>query len=151
MNNCASIFQSKTDDCSHRKESQHRDLEKHKVLLVEDNTMVQFMEGELLRGAGCVVSIASDGKEALKKLKNKLSLIFLDIGLPDIDGIELCKKIRARGINVPIVMLTAHGDDLRMRALEAGANEYLIKPLSKEKITTILKKWICVPLAKQQC
>jgi len=141
MNNCVSIFQSKPINLPFGKCKQRTNLEKHKVLLVEDNAMIRYMEGELLRIADCSVSLAADGKEALKKLKNKPSLIFLDIGLPDINGIELCKKIRAKGITTPIVMLTAHGDDLRTNALAAGANEYVIKPLRKEKIKTILQEW----------
>lgn len=114
-----------------------------KVLLVEDNPMVQHITRILLQEAGFVVDMANTGKEALEKTTTeKYKLIFMDIGLPDIDGYAVTKKIRLKHHAVPIVALTAHGAvDIQQLCDEAGMQEVVSKPMSKEKLEEVWKKY----------
>ena len=83
-----------------------------------------------LKGERYSVDVAYDGEEGLRKaMKNNYSLILLDIMLPKKDGLAICKELRARQIHTPIIMLTARGSvDDRVVGLNAGADDYLIKP-----------------------
>ena len=102
-----------------------------KILLVDDNNDVRDALGEqLLMTEDFTVFEAGNGGDALTLLKNELcDLIILDVGLPDIDGRELCKVIRKQDIKAPILMLTGHDTDAdTILGLDAGANDYISKP-----------------------
>lgn len=106
-----------------------------KILLVEDERhMAMFIEMEL-KHEGYRVDTAYDGREGLKKAeKYEYTLILLDIMLPELDGIEVCKRIRQFS-NVPIIMLTAVSDiSDKVLGLDAGANDYLTKPFAIEEL-----------------
>lgn len=106
-----------------------------KILLVEDERhMAMFIEMEL-EHEGYRVDTAYDGREGLKKAeKHEYTLILLDIMLPELDGIEVCKRIRQFS-NVPIIMLTAVSDiSDKVLGLDAGANDYLTKPFAIEEL-----------------
>jgi two-component system alkaline phosphatase synthesis response regulator PhoP len=109
-----------------------------RILIVDDDEMVRIAVNELLKQEGYDVHSASGGKEALEKLEQEsYDLMMLDIIMPEMDGIELCKKIRGieRHADTPIIFLTAksHEKD-RAQGLEAGANLFLSKPLSPDKL-----------------
>jgi two-component system response regulator MtrA len=99
------------------------------VLVVDDDQDLAEMLGIVLTGAGIDVDLVSRGDEALEAFRNNPpDLVLLDVMLPGLDGIQVCKQIRAESM-VPIVMLSAKGDahDV-VRGLEAGADDYMVKP-----------------------
>src|SRR5579875_2259482 len=93
-----------------------------------------------LTNEGFQVEVAYDGREALEKARqSKPSLVILDLMLPQIDGLEVCKQIR-RESDVPIIMLTARGDDVdRIVGLELGADDYLPKPFNPRELVARVK------------
>lgn len=106
-----------------------------KILLVEDERqMSMFIEMELTH-EGYKVDTAYDGREALKKAENtEYDLILLDIMIPNLNGIEVCRRIRQFS-SVPIIMLTAKSDiPDRVLGLDVGANDYLTKPFAIEEL-----------------
>ncbi|MEG0777603.1 MAG: response regulator transcription factor [Oscillospiraceae bacterium] len=107
----------------------------YKVLVVEDDKSIrEYLQMELAH-EGCKVTIAADGREALDKaLNNSFDIILLDIMLPYVNGVEVCRKIREKSA-VPIIMLTAKGDvSDKVLGLDSGANDYLTKPFEIEEL-----------------
>ncbi|MDZ8172843.1 response regulator transcription factor [Microbacterium xanthum] len=117
--------------------SPHRsgDLEGRRILVVDDDPTVAEVAGTYLSAAGFVVDRAADGGEALRRLAALApDLVVLDVMLPDIDGIETCRRIRAAG-DTAVLMLTARtSQDDRIIGLEAGADDYLTKPFSPREL-----------------
>jgi len=116
------------------------------VLVVDDDQDLAEMLGIVLNGAGIDVDLVSRGDEALEVFRNNPpDLVLLDVMLPGLDGIEVCKQIRAESM-VPIVMLSAKGDTHDVvRGLEAGADDYMVKPFRHQtelvaRIRTRLRK-----------
>lgn len=103
-----------------------------KILMVEDDKSIVELVDIHLKDIHCETTKAYTGSEGLKlALKNKYHLIILDIMLPDIDGIEICKQIRAEKNFTPILMLTAKSEEIdKIIGLETGADDYLTKPFS---------------------
>jgi DNA-binding response OmpR family regulator len=103
-----------------------------KLLLIEDEASLRAALLPMLEDAGYRVHAAADGSRGLElALTGKHDLILLDIMLPGIDGFAICREIRKRGLNLPILMLTARGTvDDRIRGLDGGADDYLVKPFS---------------------
>ncbi len=116
------------------------------VLVVDDDQDLAEMLGIVLNGAGIDVDLVGRGDEALEVFRNNPpDLVLLDVMLPGLDGIEVCKQIRAESM-VPIVMLSAKGDTHDVvRGLEAGADDYMVKPFRHQtelvaRIRTRLRK-----------
>ncbi|WP_268906195.1 response regulator transcription factor [Clostridium hydrogenum] len=110
-------------------------MKNFKILLVEDEKqMTIFIELEL-KHEGYEVDIAYDGREALNKVDStEYNLILLDIMIPKLNGVEVCRRIRQFS-NVPIVMLTAKSDITdKVLGLDAGANDYITKPFAIEEL-----------------
>ena len=110
-------------------------MDNYKILIVEDEKqMAMFIEMELVH-EGYEVDTAYDGREGLEKVENKeYDLILLDIMIPSLNGIEVCRRIRQFS-NVPIIMLTAKSDvPDRVLGLDVGANDYLTKPFAIEEL-----------------
>ena len=118
------------------------------ILVVEDNFIAQKAAQSLLQSCQCQVDIASNGKEALELWKqNEYDLIFMDIGLPDIDGYQVTRHIRvqeeAKNRRTPIIALTAYaGDENKQRCIEAGMNAVLCKPLTQKSAEDALNALI---------
>lgn len=113
-----------------------------KILLVEDSEICQLATKELLKEMNYHVDLASNAKEALELLKNCYNLILLDIGLPDIDGMSLTRIIRSKlKLETPIVAVTDFAWDKKSYE-EVHINDILRKPLTKQGLTHILKKYI---------
>ncbi|HEX6160465.1 MAG TPA: ATP-binding protein [Thermoanaerobaculia bacterium] len=111
-----------------------------RVLLVEDNEVNQEFVAEALRRVGHTVIVAGNGHEALDLLEREMfDIIFMDIQMPDIDGLEVTRRYRDRGGKTPIVALTAHNArEDRDRCLSVGMNDVLTKPVySKQLAATI--------------
>jgi len=108
---------------------------KQRLLIVEDDEMVQSLLAAYLQREGFLISLASTGKEMLACADSeRIDLILLDLGLPDEDGLTLARQIRARS-NIPIVVLTARmGKSDRLAALEIGADDFMTKPFDPEEL-----------------
>jgi CheY-like chemotaxis protein len=110
---------------------------KPKVLVVEDNYWIQKVTTMQLDELNCLHNVADSGESAIELcLQVKYDLILLDIGLPDIIGIDACKMIRAHGKNTstPIVAVTAFGKSVEKSCRDAGVNEYYVKPILMDTI-----------------
>ena len=102
-----------------------------RILVVDDDRQLSEMLGMVLQGEGFLTEHAADGAEAVDLFqKVRPDLVLLDLMLPGIDGIEVCTQIRAES-GVPIIMLTARSDTTDVvRGLEAGADDYVVKPFN---------------------
>jgi DNA-binding response OmpR family regulator len=102
-----------------------------RILLVDDEDSVQTLLTYPLRKDGYEVVAATDGREALDRFaQQRFDLVVLDIMLPKMDGIEVCRRMRSRS-QVPIIMLTAKDDEIdKVLGLEMGADDYITKPFS---------------------
>jgi DNA-binding response OmpR family regulator len=112
----------------------------HRILLVEDDARLAAMVADYLGEAGFRVSLAGSGEEAMRTLKGETyDAIILDLMLPDTDGLDLCRRIRADS-QIPLLMLTARGDPLdRVVGLELGADDYLPKPFEPRELLARLR------------
>ncbi|HZK10303.1 MAG TPA: response regulator transcription factor [Clostridia bacterium] len=116
-----------------------------KLLIVDDEPILLKGLKFSLEQEGYLIDTAVDGEEALEKaLENKYDLLVLDVMLPKMDGIEVCRRIRETSM-VPIIMLTAKGDDeSKISGLEAGADDYMGKPFNilelKARIRAVLRR-----------
>ncbi len=111
------------------------------VLVVEDDKDITGLLDIHLKDLNCKVSIVHDGEKGFHDiLKNKYDLVVLDIMLPKMDGLEICRKIRAEKNNTPILMLTAKSEELdKVLGLEVGADDYLTKPFSVREFIARVK------------
>src|SRR5512141_166057 len=107
----------------------------NRVLLIDDDARLVEMLGGYLRARGYQVDSCGDGESGLQTLRRAdYDAVVLDIMLPGIDGLEVCRRARARS-QVPILMLTARGDDMdRIVGLELGADDYLPKPFNPREL-----------------
>jgi DNA-binding response OmpR family regulator len=111
-----------------------------RVLLVEDDARLAGMVADYLGEAGIRAAVAGTGREARRLLKrDAFDAVILDLMLPDTDGLDLCKQIRAESA-IPLLMLTARGDPLdRVVGLELGADDYLPKPFEPRELLARLR------------
>lgn len=117
-----------------------------RVLVVEDNIVNQKMAVRMLDKMGCRVDVAANGSEAMEKIETSTyDLIFMDCQMPEMDGYETTAAIRRRpngSKHIPIIAMTAHamqGD--REKCLQAGMDDYISKPIRKESLTEMVRKW----------
>jgi two-component system KDP operon response regulator KdpE len=106
-----------------------------RILLVDDEAAIQRSVGPLLRSRGYDVDIAGTGADALRLVAERTpDLIVLDLGLPDVEGTEVCRRVRATS-RVPIVVLSARGAEAdKVNALDLGADDYVTKPFGPEEL-----------------
>ncbi len=118
------------------------------LLMIEDDARLAGMVAQYLEQSGFTVSCASDGQSGLAMLNNPtrgspVELVILDLMLPDIDGLEVCRRIRSQPSNlaqVPVLMLTAKGDAMdRIIGLELGADDYLPKPFGPRELVAPIR------------
>jgi two-component system KDP operon response regulator KdpE len=106
-----------------------------KVLVIDDEPPIRKLLRMGLSTQGYEALEAPNGKVALELLERRPDLVILDLGLPDIDGIELLRMIRGRNEHVPIVVLSSRGDEAgKVQALDLGADDYLTKPFGMEEL-----------------
>ncbi len=112
-----------------------------KILVIEDESSIQKLLSYDLTQAGYQVDTALDGTTGLKKAeKNDYDLIILDLMLPGMDGIEICKKLRKSNNDVYIIMLTARDDEFdKITGLDSGADDYMTKPFSPREVVARIK------------
>lgn len=120
-----------------------RTLSNERILIVEDEVDLSKMIGRYLNNEGFEILEAHDGKEALDKFKGfKPQLILLDIMLPELDGMEVCRIIRAES-QVPVIILSAKNEDLdKVLGLGLGADDYITKPFSVAELIARVKAHI---------
>ena len=136
-----------------------------KILLVEDDSALRGALEELLCREGYDVVKASNVRTAREGLDSAIDLVILDVGLPDGDGVELCRSWRSEGIRMPILFLTAKDEEMDVvRGLDSGGNDYVTKPFRMQELlsrirallrrnqrdTTITRSGITLDTAKLQ-
>ena len=136
-----------------------------KILLVEDDAALRGALEELLCREGYDVVKASNVRSAREGLDSAIDLVILDVGLPDGDGVELCRSWRSEGIQTPILFLTAKDEEMDVvRGLDSGGNDYVTKPFRMQELlsrirallrrnqrdTTITRSGITLDTAKLQ-
>ena len=125
-----------------------------RILVVEDNEFNQQILVELLQGAGATVEKADNGREALEVLRGSpvpFDLVLMDVQMPEMDGFETTRRIRADPalVRVPVVAMTANaGEDDRQRCLEAGMDGFESKPINPARICTNLARWLATVRAR---
>jgi DNA-binding response OmpR family regulator len=112
-----------------------------KILIVEDEPAMQIGLKDNLEFDGYAVDIAGTGKEGLEKiLNNRFDLVLLDVMLPEMSGFDVCKNVRKEGIEIPIILLTARGEEIdKVLGLELGADDYVTKPFSVRELLARIK------------
>jgi len=113
----------------------------HNVLIIEDNPEIANLVQLHLKDIHCQADIANDGAEGLRHFKDKVyELVILDLMLPVMDGLEVCKQLRANNALVPVMMLTSKSSELdRVLGLEIGADDYITKPFSIPELLARVK------------
>ena len=111
-----------------------------KILIVEDESAIAELEKDYLELSGFEVEVAQDGQIGLNKaLSGDFDLIILDLMLPEVDGFEICRQVRAEK-NTPIIMVSAKKDDIdKIRGLGLGADDYMTKPFSPSELVARVK------------
>ncbi|MEW6569700.1 MAG: ATP-binding protein [Nitrospirota bacterium] len=147
----------KVEDCKEEKAeepvtlaTQQEDRYPAHILLVEDNPINQNLLRIMLMKHGCHVEVASNGREGLKKYTqdpNKYDLIFMDCQMPEMDGFEATRLMRNEEITIgrhtPIIAVTAHAmKEDRDKCIAAGMDDYMAKPIKKEKVLDLVDKWV---------
>ncbi len=127
--------------------SVEKNLEGHKILLVDDDLRNTFALSEALQGMGMEVIMADNGKVALDKLDDEgdIELVLMDIMMPIMDGYETTREIRKNNAykSLPVIALTAKAmADDRAKCIDAGANDYMTKPVDMDKLVAMLKVWL---------
>ncbi len=117
------------------------------VLLVEDNAVNRLVASRFLARAGCTVDQATSGLEALERIRtNRYDAIFMDCFMPEMDGYEATQKIRAgeaAGQHIPVIALTAAAfTSDRDKAIAAGMDDYVTKPIQAAELTRVLSRWV---------
>ncbi len=117
------------------------DINGAKVLIAEDDRSVRQSLQRALRYEGYDISLAVDGAEALESIKDdRPDALILDIMMPYVDGLSVCRRVRSKGDDLPILMLTAkHEISDRVAGLDAGADDYLVKPFALEELLARLR------------
>ncbi len=120
---------------------------KKKILIVDDDMRNVFALSSVLEEHGITVEMAQDGKEGVDKVfgNDDIDLVLMDIMMPVMDGYEAIREIRKdkKGAKLPIIALTAKAMQAdRAKCIEAGANEYMAKPVNIDKLLSLLRVWL---------
>lgn len=112
-----------------------------RILLVDDDVRLSGLLFRFLGEQGFEVKLAGNGREMYRLMENAFfDLLILDINLPGDDGLTLCRQLRQRGKRIPIIMLTARGEDAdRISGLELGADDYLTKPFNPRELVARIR------------
>jgi two-component system response regulator MprA len=114
---------------------------RERVLVVDDDASLRRMLARTLLAEGYEVTVAPDGGAALVEVERTApDVIVLDVAMPGVDGLAVCRRLRTRGLGTPILMLTARDAvDDRVRGLESGADDYLVKPFAVAELIARLR------------
>lgn len=119
----------------------HPPVMTHKLLIVEDNADIAHLVQMHARDIDCDADIVADGRLALTRFRQqRYDLVILDLMLPGLDGLEICRQLRTQDTYVPILMLTSKSSELdRVLGLEIGADDYITKPFSIPELLARIK------------
>lgn len=113
---------------------------RRRVMIVEDESDLARVLKRHVEGIGCQVQLAATGEEAVALARENFDLLLLDVMLPGIDGMEVCRRVRSLNRYVPVLMLTARSSDIdKVMGLESGADDYLTKPFSVQELLARIK------------
>ena len=127
------------------------------ILVIEDEAPLRTQVQRQLQADGYTVEVSGDGKDGLFRASEyPLDAVIVDLGLPGLSGIEVIQKLRALGKNLPILILTARGSwQDKVQGLEAGADDYLVKPFQMEelqaRLKALLRRAVGAPNNRLQC
>jgi DNA-binding response OmpR family regulator len=112
-----------------------------RILIVEDEPSMRMGLKDNLEFEGYETETAEEGDSGLKKIiEKRYDLVLLDVMLPNISGFDICKTVRRKGINTPIILLTAKGEEIdKVLGLELGADDYITKPFSLRELLARIK------------
>lgn len=115
------------------------------IVIIEDDELIAAMERDFLKNSGFDVTVARDVRDGLRLLEQlTIDAVLLDVNLPDGNGFALCRKIREK-YNFPILFVTAAGsDDDKIRGLELGADDYIVKPFNPSEMVARVKAHIAI-------
>jgi two-component system, OmpR family, KDP operon response regulator KdpE len=115
-----------------------------RILLVDDELAIQRAVAPLLRSRGYGVEIAGTAADALRMAAaHPPSLVILDLGLPDLDGTDVCRRLRALSATMPIIVLSARSQqEDKVTALDLGADDYMTKPFGPEELLARVRVWL---------
>jgi CheY-like chemotaxis protein len=118
-----------------------------KILLVDDDTRNVFALSQILKERGMEIIKAENGKNALELLEthSSIDLVLMDIMMPEMDGYEAMKRIRSqvKFKNLPVIALTAKAmKDDKQKCIDAGANDYITKPIDVERLLSLMRVWL---------
>lgn len=113
----------------------------YRILIVEDEPNMRLGLKDNLEFEGYEVDLAEEGNSGLEKiLNNRYDLVLLDVMLPNLSGFDICKTVREQGVQTPIILLTAKGEEIdKVRGLEMGADDYVTKPFSLMELLARVK------------
>ena len=126
----------------------------NKALIIEDDPQIAELISIHLEDMNFDVSTVGDGLDGLKMaLDNQYDIFVLDLMLPSIDGLDICKKIRTKDQQTPVIMLTARSEEIdRVLGLETGADDYIVKPFSirefKARVKAVMRRTSTHPADK---
>ncbi len=126
-----------------------------KVLLAEDDPAISDPLARALRREGYEVEVCTDGESALEGALRQPDLVVLDLGLPKMDGLEVCRRLRQEGSSVPVLVLTARADEVdTVVGLDAGADDYVTKPFRLAELLAraraLLRRGVVDPLESDE-
>ncbi len=110
-------------------------VERRRILVVDDEPQITRTLRTTLSSQGYDLRVANDGETALEIMKDWIpDLVITDLSMPNMDGLELCRRLRARN-NIPIIVLSVRGEErTKVKALDAGADDYVMKPFGIEEL-----------------
>jgi len=124
------------------------------ILHVEDNPASRYAVGRSLRREGFAVREAATGEEGLRLVKEGPDLVILDVNLPDLDGFEVCRRIKAypATATIPVLHLSASyvTDEAQVRGLEGGADSYLVQPVEPDVLVATVKALLRMRRAEEE-
>lgn len=116
------------------------------VLLVEDDPIIQRVHSMMLQRIGCEVDIVDSGPKALKMLENDYDVVFMDVGMVGMDGMEVAEAIRKLPTSkrdIPIIGITGYGhEEYKQKCFKAGMNDVLVKPVEQQQIQQLIQHWV---------
>jgi two-component system, OmpR family, response regulator len=117
-------------------------IHSEKILIVEDDAIIVTFMQRVLKSSGYFVTAVRTGKDAFEKVQTTYyNLVLLDIGLPDMTGTEILKKIRETNHDIIVIMITGHPHiDSSIDSVNQGADGYLVKPISKQDLVDIIEE-----------
>ncbi|MEQ8222961.1 MAG: response regulator [Candidatus Eremiobacterota bacterium] len=112
------------------------------IIVAEDNLTNQEVAAAIFRKLGCTIDIVNNGRELIEALEKKnYDIIFTDIQMPEIDGFEATSLIRNKGLNIPVIAMTAHAlEDDRIKCIERGMDDYIAKPFETKDVEDVIRR-----------